>query len=155
MVRQTTPLPCGCTNLSVHAPNVDLTCAHVPVSLNLTQPVHEPPRYVKMHNASKFHCRLHFFTYRNLLKNEISHNFSSKSLVDLLIHSKAHIHYNRSLKNWMNFGAWNRVPVVFKLIFTGNTWDRNLWPVSYQIHFKLIYTFRHYFDSLFSWNNTF
>ena len=52
----------------------------------------------------------------------------------------------------MNFGAWNRVPVVFKLIITGNTWDRNLWPVSYQIYFKLIYTFRvrHYYDTLFS-----
>ena len=52
----------------------------------------------------------------------------------------------------MNFGAWNWVPIVVKLNSTGTTWDRNLWPVSYQIYFQQIYTFRHYFDSLFSLN---
>ena len=39
----------------------------------------------------------------------------------------------------MNFGAWNLVPIVVKLYSTGTTWDRNLWPVSYQIHFQQIY----------------
>ena len=38
--------------------------------------------YVKKHNASKLHCRLDCFIYWNLFQNEISHDFSSKSLVN-------------------------------------------------------------------------
>ena len=103
--------------------------------MSLTQPHWHtrPTAYVKIHNAMKLHCRLDFFTYRNLFQNEVSNVLSSKSLVNLLIQSNAHIHYYRSIKNWMNFGAWNQVPVVFKLNSTGNIWDRNLWPVLYQI----------------------
>ena len=41
----------------------------------------------------------------------------------------------------MNFGAWNRVPIVVILNSTETTWDRNLWPVSYQIYFQQIYSF--------------
>ena len=46
----------------------------------------------------QLHCRLDFFTYRNLFQNEISDDFSSKSLLKLLIHSNAHIHNYRSRK---------------------------------------------------------
>ena len=35
---------------------------------------------------------------QNLFQNEISQDFSSKSLLNLLIHSNAHIHYYRSFK---------------------------------------------------------
>ena len=55
--------------------------------------------YVNFINASyKLHCGLDFFTYRNLFQNEISDDFSSKSLLKLLIHSNARIHNFRSLK---------------------------------------------------------
>ena len=54
--------------------------------------------YVNFINASKLYCRLDFFTYRNLFQNEISDDFSSKSLLKLLIHSNAHIHNYRSRK---------------------------------------------------------
>ena len=47
--------------------------------------------YVNFINASRLHCRLDFFTYRNLFQNEIADDFSSKSLLKLLIHSNAHI----------------------------------------------------------------
>ena len=46
----------------------------------------------------QLHCRLDFFSYRNLFQNEISDDFSSKSFLKLLIHSNAHIHNYRSRK---------------------------------------------------------
>ena len=54
--------------------------------------------YVNFINTSKLHCRLDFFTYRNLFQNEISDDFSSKSLLKLLIHSNAHVHNYQSRK---------------------------------------------------------
>ena len=136
------------------------TCNHICLQSLITCAIvslHDPLRMLKstMQWSFTVACRLDFFTYRNLFRNEISHAFSSKSLINLVIHSNAHIYFYQSLENWMNFGARNRVPVVFRLNFTEITWDHNLWPVFYQIYFKLIYTFRHYFDSLFPRNITF
>ena len=54
--------------------------------------------YVNIINASKLHCGLDFFTYRNLFQNEISDDFCSKLLLKLLIHSNVHIHNYWSLK---------------------------------------------------------
>ena len=126
---------------------------HLDSPVSITNCLLYPPlRMLISSTQVQLHCRVDFFTYRNLFQNEISDDFSSKSLLKLLIHSNAHIHNYRSRKKKMNFGAWNLVPIVVKLNSTGTTWDRNLWPVSYQIHFQQIYTFRHYFDSLFSQN---
>ena len=59
----------------------------------------------------QLHCRVDFFTYRNLFQNEISDDFSSKSLLKLLIHSNAHIHNYRSRKKrWiLELEIWFRL----------------------------------------------
>ena len=109
--------------------------------------------YANFINASKLHCGLDFFTYRNLFQNEISDDFSSKSLLKLLIHSNAHIHNYRSLKKRYIL----ELEIRFRLFASSillephgiATFDLCL---NYQIYFQLIYTFRHYFDSLFSQN---
>ena len=59
----------------------------------------------------QLHCRVDCFTYRNLFQNEISDDFSSKSLLKLLIHSNAHIHNYRSRKKrWiLELEIWFRL----------------------------------------------
>ena len=78
--------------------------------------------YVNIINASKLHCGLDFFTYWNLFQNEISDDFSSKSLLKHLIHSNAHIHNYRSLKK-DEFLSLKSGSNCFKLNSTGTTWD--------------------------------
>ena len=66
------------------------------------QLVYQPLPMLISSTQVQLHCRLDFFTYRNLFQNEISDDFSSKSLLKLLIYSNAHIHNYRSRKKRWN-----------------------------------------------------
>ena len=66
------------------------------------QLVYQPLPMLISSTQVQLHCRLDFFTYQYLFQNEISDDFSSKSLLKLLIHSNAHVHNYRSRKKRWN-----------------------------------------------------